>query len=285
MLDPRMCYPNELDTSWNEEMSTKGKLSCPFLDREQAFIPILINTVKTVSGWPDMVAPTYTTPSGMRKEQWGIVDGAVDILESFDIDISFRNIREEPGILLFSTWMQYMSAVFEGMMMPYLDMITENEIDYNTRIYRLVMDPTNTIVKKIACTGASFPVSVPTGKFFDYSDDKPFSEQTKDYTIRFKCFGAMYDDAILVKEFNETVSIFNPSMRKVNLVNGGDIAIAGLEKIPTELLPLMKNRGYPRINTDTNELEWWVKTGYKLNETLSKDEVTKVIGSAWSNHM
>jgi hypothetical protein len=25
-----------------------------------------------------------------------------------------------------------------------------------------------------------------------------------------------------------------------------------------ELLPIFKNRGYPRVNTDTYEMEWWV---------------------------
>ena len=46
--------------------------------------------------------------------------------------------------------------------------LTENEYDYNTRLYRLVTDSSGKYVKKISATGASIPISVPTGKFFDY---------------------------------------------------------------------------------------------------------------------
>ena len=40
---------------------------CPIVDEKLAFIPILTNTVKTVSGWPDKVSPTFTSKEGVRK--------------------------------------------------------------------------------------------------------------------------------------------------------------------------------------------------------------------------
>ena len=215
---------------------------------------LLNNTLKSLSGWPDIVTPTFASKAGVRKEQYIQADGAVDIYESFDLDCNFRNTRDEPIILMMQTWLFYMSAVFEGVMSPYLDMIAENEIDYNTRIYRIVMDESKRYVKKIAATGASFPINVPSGKFYDYNDATKYNDQTKEINIRFKCMGAMYNDAILVKEFNETGAIFNPDIRK--LINGD--TSHNLELIPYDLLERLNHRGYPIIDSDTMELTWWI---------------------------
>lgn len=238
MLDPRLKFDN---------------ITTPLVDNQMAFIPVLTNNIKNMSGWPDVVMPTFTSKEGVRREQWSIADGYTDIYESFDIDCTFKNTRDEPIILMLQTWLTYMGGVFEGMMSPYMDYITENEIDYNTRIYRLVLDESKMIVKKIAATGASFPVNVPTGKFFDFTDSTKYNDQTKEINVRFKSIGAEYNDDILIKEFNETSAIFNGDIR--NLLNKRP---HNLEKIPPSLLEVFNNRGYPIINTDTLELEWWI---------------------------
>ena len=105
------------------------------VDENNGFIPILTNLITKCDGWPDTVIPTFTTKEGMRREQWGMADGSIDIYESWDMNTSFRNIRDEPLILLFDTWLKYMTYVYEDLMSPYMDFIAENEIDYNTRIY------------------------------------------------------------------------------------------------------------------------------------------------------
>jgi hypothetical protein len=130
-------------------------------------------------------------------------------------------------------------------------MIIENEIDYNTRIYRLVMDKSNTFVRKILATGASFPITLPLGNFFDYTSDSPTNSEIYDFTIRFRCMGITYQDDILIHEFNKTVEIFNPSMREAN-------RSSDMLKVPKSLLVVFNNRGYPRINPATYELEWYV---------------------------
>jgi hypothetical protein len=144
-----------------------------------------------------------------------------------------------------------MGNVFEGRMVPYMDYLVENVIDYNTRIYRLVLDVNKDKVKKIAATGASFPVSVPTGSFFDFNNDTPYSDQNKDISIRFRCLGAEYLDDILIREFNETTYIFHGRMRD-------GLREKYMTKIDKRYLPLFNNRGYPHINETNYDLEWWV---------------------------
>ena len=238
-------------------------VSSPLMDNENSFIPVLTNTLKSISGWPDVVNSSFTSKSGVRKEQYNMVDGIVDIYGSFDLDVTFNNMKEEPLTLLFDTWLHYMSAVFEGILTPYKSFITENELDYNTRIYRIVLSTDKKYVKKIAATGASYPINIPTGKFFDANDERPFSDQTKDVTIRFKCIGAMYNDDILIKEFNDSVGIFSKPMRDLNAYfdsAGADQTVtkySSMQKIPNNLLGKLNYRGYPRIDTQTFEMQWW----------------------------
>jgi len=246
MLDPRLAYEG---------------INTPLVDNKMAFIPILTNNLKSISGWPDIVVPTYSSKEGLKKEQWGIVDGSIDIFNSFDIDATFRNVKNEPITLMMQSWLLYMASVFDGKLSPYIDYIANNRIDYNTRIYRLVLDESKRYVKKIAATGASFPVNVPVGKFFDYSDATKYNDQTKDINIRFRCFGAMYNDEILVKEFNETSAIFNLDIRTMLNDNWGKALpdeTPTLALIPHYMLDKLNHRGYPVIDYKTYELKWYL---------------------------
>lgn len=261
-LDPRLNYqiatklrpgaiipPGDIITG--NARTDLNKIESPLNDPLQAFIPVLSNNLSNISGWPDLSLPTFTSNAGNYGEMYTMGDGSLLNFGVYDIDATFRNTKGNPIMYMFQIWEQYISLVHEGMLMPYMDMIVENEIDYNTRIYRLTLDTTRKIVTNIAACGAAIPVSVPTGVVFDYSSDKPYSDQTKDITIRFKCMGAEYNDPILVYEFNETTVQFNPHMHD-------NVRDNEMTKIHPLFLVHFNNRGYPRINPSTYELEWWV---------------------------
>lgn len=243
-LDPRLGYGYQF---MNDSIPA---ISCPVLDNQNAFFAVLTNNLNSISGWPDIVAPTFDSKPGLYKEVWSIVDGITRNYESFDIDATFRNTRGDPILYLFYIWIHYASLVFEGRLSPYIDMISENEIDYNTRIYRLVLDRQKDTVTKIAATGPAFPISVPTGSFFDYNNEKPYNDQNKDISIRFRCLGVDYQDDILIKEFNDTVVVFNPAM--------ADNMRSMMVKVGKNVAPMFKNRCYPRIDPKTYQLEWYV---------------------------
>jgi len=231
-------------------------IECPLVDNKNVFIPLLTNTVLTLSGWPDVIAPTYTSKQGARKEQWAIIDGTTEINQTFDLDATFLNLADEPVTMLFSTWLKYASYVFDGTMLPYAGFEARNEIDYTTRIYRLIMDKDNKYVKKIACTIASFPLNDPAGKFFDFDRTKQYTNQTREINIRFKCMGAIYNDDIIPSWFNKASGYANSGLTEV--VANGFKTTTHYEKIPRQLLPNLKYQGYPLINTNTYELEWWI---------------------------
>lgn len=244
-LDPRLV------NGYKFRNASIAALKCAILDNNNCFIPILTNNLKSISGWPDVTAPVHTSKPGLYNESQSIVDGVSKNYEAFNIDATFRNTRGDPILYMFYVWLHYMTNVFEGKLIPYLDFLSENEIDYNTRIYRLVLDKERNKVTKIAATGAAFPISVPTGSFFDYNDERPFNDQNKDITIRFQCNGVDYQDDVTIREFNQSVVIFNADM-------SDKVRNSSMVKVSKTLLTMFNNRGYPRINPDSYELEWWV---------------------------
>jgi hypothetical protein len=251
-LDPRLAWEN---------------VTCPFVDSKNIFIPLLTNHLTSISGWPDTNLETFTSKPGAYKEVYSMVDSNDDFFSAFTLSATFRNMTADPITLLFQTWITYMASVFQGILLPYPDFLVKNEFDYNTRIYRLVLDQSKTFVQKIACTGAAFPTSVPMARAFDFQSEQPMNPANNEIQINFQCMGACYNDDIIVHEFNKAVGIFNSKMRE-------DMFESTMQKVPYAALQIFNGKGYPRINPDSYELEWYV----------FKDEYRRVM-DAYVRHM
>lgn len=251
-LDPRLAK-NQIATS-------------EFVDPQQAFIPFLTNNLLSLSGVRDMAPATYTSPEGSHKESWSMVDGTAIDYTTYTIDCSFRNIIGDPITSLFYYWLHYMSFVYEGAMIPYPEYMMENEIDYMTRIYRLILDPQKTYVQKIWACGAAFPVNNTIGNAFNFEHDKAYSLANEQISIQFQCMGSMINDYRVMQEFNDVVTMFNPLMRDETRKDPETMV-----KVPQQILTLFNNRGYPHIDLDTNELEWYVPTQLYKSVTGQND--------------
>jgi hypothetical protein len=221
------------------------------MDNRSAFIPILTNHMLSCSGWPDPYVDVHSSKQGVYREVHSMVDSTIDRFQAYDISATFRNMIGDPITEMMRVWILYMTRVFDGTMSPYPDFIAYNEIDYDCRIYRLVLDRSKRFVQKIACTGASFPKNTPLGQAFDFQSDKPVNQNNDQITIQFQSNGYRYQDPMIVYDFNTVVGVFNPAMKESNYQT--DM----VKLLPSELA-LFKDRGYPRINEDTMELGWYV---------------------------
>lgn len=221
------------------------------IDPKQVFIPLLTNQIITMSGWPDVELPTHTSDAGVYGEQFSYADGIAEIYRTYDLQVNFRNIPGDPITMMFYHWITYAAAVFEGTLSPYAKNIANNTIDYQTRIYRVILDSTKRFVQKIACTGAAFPTTVPIGANFNFDTDTPINRNDQ-ISINFRAIGAEYMDDIILYDFNRAVCIGNADMNDDQRKN------AQMVKIPAEYIFLFNHLGYPRINPTTFELEWWV---------------------------
>lgn len=230
------------------------------IDDYQVFIPILTNQLVSISGWPDIILPTYTSKPGTYQESFSMADGITRHYDTYDVRATFRNIAGDPITALFLYWIYYASLVFQGILVPYPDMLIQNEIDYMTRIYRLVLDPSRRFVQKIAACGAAFPIDTPIGNAFNYeSDSGPINRANDSITIGFRCMGAIYQDDILVDEFNRAVVLQNNNMDNATDPNNIDaIREQYYVKLDPLYAPVFNNMGYPRIDPDTYELQWWI---------------------------
>ena len=246
-LDPRIVS----GYSVVQNVYIEPPLSCILIDPLQAFIPILTNDIVSISGGQDLALPTFTSKEGLYGQVYSQVDGIARYYGVYDIDVTFTNMRGDVIFYLFYSWLHYQANVFEGKLLPYPDFNLANEIDYMTRIYRIILDRTKTTVTKIFATGVCYPYTLPMAQFFDFNIDRPYNEQVKDITIRFKCLGFESVDDILVFEFNETVCQFNPGMRD-------QYRNEFMTKIDNYTATIFKNRGYPRIDPNNYNLEWFV---------------------------
>ncbi len=240
---------------FNSRRLTKERLNpvtSPLVDHKSAFIALLTNNLLSLNGWPDPVVGFYNAKEGVHKESWSMVDDVVRYYGTFDLQASFRNIAGDPITLLFNTWIRYAANVYEGRMIPYPDSILENEIDYQTRIYRLILDPSRQFVQKIAVANAAFPTSSALGAAFNFASDTPFVQDTaQQISIPLHCVGAEYNDPITIREFNDVVGVFNNDMFDHLRPNK-------MMRLDKALLNYFNYNGYPRIDPRTQELQWWV---------------------------
>ena len=88
MLDPRLSLNNNKVSS--------------FVNNENPFIPILTNSLVSLSGFPDLTVPTYTSDTGLYGQEISFVDGTVNHYESYDIDATFANYKGNPLEISFS---------------------------------------------------------------------------------------------------------------------------------------------------------------------------------------
>ncbi len=267
-----LSIPRIIRQLFDKNLEKYESIKCPFVDNQQAFIPFLTDTLLSISGWPDIEAPMYNSQEGVYKESYSFVDGLTLNYTTYNIQASFRNVVGDPVTSFFFYWLHYMSFVYQGLMVPYPDKLIKNEVDYQTRIYRLVLDANRNRVTKIAACGAAFPYAISIGAAFNYEAEKPLNPSNDQITVPFKCMGAIYQDDILVHEFNKTVGYFNADMRD-------SVRKTRYTKIPTEYLILFNHRGYPRIDINTYELEWWIdKETYKsvIANVKYKPESSKI---------
>lgn len=262
VLDPRLGY----------NLEGMDYLRSRLLDNSIGFIPILTNSLKSLSGWSQLQAKEWTSKPGLYGEEYAIVDGSLADYKKGNLTATFINTRGNTIVHIFYLWLWYMSLIFEGGIVKYHDFYSENTIDYNTRIYKLTYDSNRRVVPMIAATGVAWPMGIDIHEFFDHDSSKRHNEAIDELTVPFSYLGTIYNDDLLYYEFNQVSVIHNRSLlkpkkevkRTVNGITFYEVSRGEREliKIPPVLSRFMENRGVPYIDYRTYELEWWVTAAY-----------------------
>lgn len=230
-----------------------GKWPCPLLDQESVFMPILSNTLENLTGWQDPMVDTWTSASGLKKDAYTMVDSANDVFAPTDLSAMFRNTRGNVLGYLFHVWQTYMSLQFAGKIDPYPEFYEHFTVDYQTRIYHLILDPTRQFVEDVVCTGSSFPLANPAGARANYNRSEVVNQEIYTISQSFRSMGMFYYDPGYMYDFNTATGLLRPGFNDDNL----------REKQYRILYPmeykLFTYRAFPRVNPKTARLEWWVK--------------------------
>jgi len=229
-----------------------GGADSPFVDPLNPFIPILTNSIETLGGWPNPAVDTYTSKAGNYKEQWAMADGSYHLYGAFNLNASFNNPPNDAVSKMLNTWTMYQSLVYDGTIAAYPQPRIQRYIDYQTRIYRFVMDHSKRKILKWANCGVAFPTTNTDADSMDFDRSKVYNENLGRIDQNFMCTGAEYNDPITLYEFNATVEIMNPSMR-----GGEEKRKQRMVKLSQSDKMYMNFLAYPYINLATNELEWW----------------------------
>ena len=224
----------------------------PYVDPYNPFIPILTNSIETLGGWPNPAVDHYTSKAGNYKEQWAMVDGSYNIYGSFNLSASFNNPPNDAVSKLFNAWTMYQNLVYDGTIAAYPQARLQRYIDYQTRIYRFVMDHSKRRILKWANCGVAFPTTNTDADSMDFDRTKVYNENAGRIDQNFLCTGAEYNDPITLYEFNSAVEIMNPAMR-----GGEEKRRKRMVKLDQGEKMYMNYLAYPYVNIITNELEWW----------------------------
>lgn len=219
----------------------------PFVNPNNPFIPILTNNLKNLSGWNEITMEASTSESGVFNEAISWADGFNKDYSVKSLNATFKNQIGDPLNKLFTVWVRYAMMVKDGTMDPYIDYLIGNKMDYNTRIYVIVLDETKRFIQSIAACGAGFPLNSQLAAKFDYTEDKPLKDNSNEISIQFQIMGSEYDDPILMKEFNILVDSVCPQIAR-----GQYIKLTDSNKKAHNMLAI------PRINLENGKLDWYV---------------------------
>lgn len=231
---------------------------CPLVDPTNVFIPLLSNTVETLSGWQDPILDTYQSQSGLMKESWSMGDSSNKVYQIMPLSATFRNTRGNIITYLFHVWQTYISLVYSGVIDPYPEMIRYRTIDYQTRIYRLTLDNTRTYVQEISACGAAFPLVNNAGVRANFNRSTPINAEGDMYSQTWQAQGAFYFDPRMIQSFNTASSVMKTGFKD------DATRLKNYRLLTPAEYKLFTYRCFPQINLTTARLEWWVSlTTYK----------------------
>lgn len=253
LMPMRTKRPNSVAAYVRAMLDPIGRHTCPLVDNDNPFIPILSNTIETLTGFQDPILDTYTSASNKERGQWSIGDSSNKVYGTYELSSSFRNIRGSFLFYLFHVWQTYISRAYAGKVDPYPEFIVKNVIDYQTRIYRLILDPTRTFVEDVVCGIASFPLVSPVGVRANLNRAEPMNNEIDMISQSWRTMGARYFDELNRVEFNRLPSLLNPAFS-----NDIEIRKRNYRRLWPVELKTFSYMAYPQINAKTSRLEWWV---------------------------
>lgn len=239
-----------LDPVWGRGNSGLSDI----LDPLYPWIPPCSNFLKVSSGFPDLQLTMGKSTPGFRKEVYQYVNSVLKVNYDYDLRQSYHTSKPHVLPYMFEAWVHYIEAVKLGDegMEPYPSALIENYIDYDCRIYHMILNKDMRSIEWLFCSGSSVPTTFPSGAFstIDRTQNSLRGQGQDELEINFSSVGFRFGNIQIADMFNRTTVKFNPGLlpavreqnyRKLSM---SEYFAGGYEV-------------YPWINIDTMQLEYW----------------------------
>lgn len=257
MLDYQCPYALGLNTDTVQPFGIPFADAVQF-DNRQAFIPILTNHTTSLTGFPDSSLDVYVSEPGLARQQWSMVDSNYETNSHRTLSGTYNNTDGDLLTTMFHVWLKMMSGMYLGTFIARGRERVQREINYQTRIYRLILDPTGRYVTKIGAANAAYPVNDSLGAIFNFNREAPRVDGNQEINIQWAVDGFIYLDPMLIYDFNRTVRLFNPDMVEVPGNVGYFTPRGPMRALHRGELQYFNTEGFPYIDPNTKELFWYV---------------------------
>lgn len=187
------------------ELASKSQL----IDNRLPFIVPLCNSIESITGFPDLTLDTETSDGGYMGEDQTTARGSDLMQNTNDISISFKEIHGGINMAILYYWVYWtILAVQRGTVVAYPDDIAELRMCYTTSIYRFVLDPKKRTILKWAKATGCFPVNVPIGNTFNFSEGEDFLSAAMKFSVTFKANHIEYFSPSIFLDFNKLMARF-----------------------------------------------------------------------------
>ena len=201
MLDTKYCSDHVTDAS-----------KCKLVDIKSPFLKLLTNCTRSHSGWPDLVAETYSTEGGYFNEDQTTFLGFDELNRTYDLSIEFEDIQGGHVMALFLYWFLYMSELKRGRLYPYAEDINMRRLCYTCSIYRFLLDPSKQVIVSWAKATGCFPKSLPLGAIFNMNSSEIYVSSARNFSVQFTANKIEYNNPLILTDFNTITRRFYPGI-------------------------------------------------------------------------
>ena len=190
------------------------------LNNQIPFITCLTEYLKTSTGFGDLQIQTQSSEPGIRDQVYQRVSSKLEENGIFTMAQTYYNPKPSVIPALFQVWEDYISEVTSGdrNLSPRDFYLFGNRIDYDCRIYHLIMNKDAEFLEHIFATVQSIPTTYPAGSManIDNTQNSLRAEGQDDFSVQFSSAGMRFNELGLIQSFNEHSYLYNPALRPEN---------------------------------------------------------------------
>lgn len=251
-----------LDERWGAANKVVG------LNNLMPFIPVLTEYLKTSTGFGDLQMQIKTTEPGIRDQVYQRVDSKLEENGLFTMSQTYFNPKPSIIPALFQFWESYISEVTSGdrLVSPRFKYLFGNRIDFDCRIYHLIMGADGEFLSHIFATVQSIPVTFPAGSQanIDNTQNTLRGEGQDDFSVQFSSTAMRFNEDGLISSFNDHSYNYNPNLRPqvrdrfFRMLQPSEYQAYNYGAYPLLLGVRNDRRGGVGIGRDGIKLTWWV---------------------------